>query len=206
MEEVDRRIRRTRKLLKEALIEVTLEKGYENVTIQDVTARADIGYRTFFRHFSGIDALLAAAGQEMLSELRENLAFPSKIDPSIVGGAHEKNGEVLFKFVQANPDISRVMFLERGVRFCLAPVFEAARQDMSQLLSTVNDLKFPQEIVANHLMASIFELIRWWLMNDMPHSPEEMGEMLRHLIIAPVFMAALNYPVMPYSVEGLSRE
>ncbi|MEN8172964.1 MAG: TetR/AcrR family transcriptional regulator, partial [Chloroflexota bacterium] len=178
MVEIDRRIRRTRKLLKEALVEVTLEKGYQNVTIQDVTERADIGYRTFFRHFSGIDDLLVAVGQETLDELRETLIFPTKIDASLVDGAHKKNGQVLFTFIQGTPQIFQVLFLERGVRFCLQPVFEAASKDIDQLLSTISDLKFPQEIIANHIIASIFELIRWWLLNDMPHSPEVMGEIM----------------------------
>ncbi len=197
MEEFDRRVRRTRKLLREALVEITLEKGYEKVTIQDVTGRADIGYRTFFRHFSSIDELLVAAGQETLDKLREKMVFPSKIDPSLAGGTHEKNGEVLFKFIQKNPDIFQVLFLERGVRFSLNPVIEAARKDMDQLLSTVTDLKFPQKIVSNHLIASVFELIRWWLLNDMPYPPEKMGEIMHHLIIRPTFLSILNYPTVP---------
>jgi len=204
MEIVDRRVRRTRKLLKGALVEVTLEKGYQNVTIQDVTERADIGYRTFFRHFSGIDELLVAVGQETLHELRDILVFPSKIDSSLAGGAHEKNGQVLFNFIQKTPEIFQVLFLERGVRFCLQPVFEAACQDMDQLLSTVSDLRFPQEIVANHLIASIFELIRWWLLNDMHHSPEEMGEIMYKLIITPTFFSACNYSIMPGSPDESS--
>ena len=204
MAEVDRRVRRTRKLLKEALVAVTLEKGYQNVTIQDVTERADIGYRTFFRHFSGIDQLLVAVGQETLNELREILIFPSKIDASLVGGAHEKNGQVLFKFIQKTPDIFQVLFLERGVRFCLQPVIEAAGKDIDQLLSTISDLRFPQKIITNHLIASIFELIRWWLLNGMSHSPEEMGEIMHHLIIAPTFFSACNYPMMLGTQDGIS--
>jgi AcrR family transcriptional regulator len=39
----DRRIRRTQHLLAQALIALTLEKGYEAVTIRDLTERADIG-------------------------------------------------------------------------------------------------------------------------------------------------------------------
>ena len=46
----DRRVTRTRKLLTEALISLSLEKGYEAVTIRDITDRAGVGYATFFRH------------------------------------------------------------------------------------------------------------------------------------------------------------
>ena len=50
MDTQDRRVRRTQNLLAKALIALTLEKGYEAVTIRDITQRADVAYATFFRH------------------------------------------------------------------------------------------------------------------------------------------------------------
>lgn len=43
----DRRVRRTRKLLHDAFLELVLEKGYEKTTIQDILDRADVGRSTF---------------------------------------------------------------------------------------------------------------------------------------------------------------
>ena len=40
------------------MIALILEKGYESVTIRDITERADIGYATFFRHYHAKDDLL----------------------------------------------------------------------------------------------------------------------------------------------------
>jgi AcrR family transcriptional regulator len=50
MDTHDRRVKRTQSALAKALIALTLEKGYDAVTIRDITERADIGYATFFRH------------------------------------------------------------------------------------------------------------------------------------------------------------
>src|SRR5437879_11312519 len=47
----DRRVKRTQKALARALIELTLEKGYEAITIRDITDKAEVGYATFFRHY-----------------------------------------------------------------------------------------------------------------------------------------------------------
>ena len=44
----DRQVKRTEDLLAKALIALSLEKGYEAVTIRDLTERADVGYATFF--------------------------------------------------------------------------------------------------------------------------------------------------------------
>jgi AcrR family transcriptional regulator len=58
MEKEDRRVARTRRLLKAALIELIDEQPYEQITIRDITDRADIGYATFFRHYDGVDDLM----------------------------------------------------------------------------------------------------------------------------------------------------
>jgi AcrR family transcriptional regulator len=46
----DLRVRRTRKLLKSALIELTIEKGFAAVTVQDIADRAMVNRATFYRH------------------------------------------------------------------------------------------------------------------------------------------------------------
>ncbi|MFI7613473.1 TetR/AcrR family transcriptional regulator [Nonomuraea terrae] len=48
----DRRVRRTRRLIQEALVALILEKGYEAVTVTDVIERADVGRSTFYSHFT----------------------------------------------------------------------------------------------------------------------------------------------------------
>ena len=56
MNREDKRVRRTRQALAEALIALTMEKGYEPVTLQEITDRAGVGYRTFCRHYADKDA------------------------------------------------------------------------------------------------------------------------------------------------------
>ena len=70
MEKVDRRIKRTQKLLQEALIALTIEKGYDAVTIHEITDRANVGYTTFFRHYPDKEALLAGVLNLMKDEFK----------------------------------------------------------------------------------------------------------------------------------------
>lgn len=46
----DRRVRRSQRMLHEALRSLILEKGYDRVTVQDVIDRADVGRATFYAH------------------------------------------------------------------------------------------------------------------------------------------------------------
>src|SRR5262249_61932845 len=73
-EREDRRVRRTRRALQEALRELMLQKAYDHITVQDVLDRADVGRATFYAHFRDKDALLMSEFEAMREALREHLA------------------------------------------------------------------------------------------------------------------------------------
>ncbi len=49
---VDPRVKRTRKLLQQAFIELFQEKGFSAISIQDITGRATVNRATFYAHFT----------------------------------------------------------------------------------------------------------------------------------------------------------
>ena len=94
MEIQDRRVKRTQHLLARALIVLTLEKGYETVTIRDITERADVGYATFFRHYHDKDELLKDVLDVVLTEIIDLLGSTQPAaDPTTIG-------VLLFRYVQ----------------------------------------------------------------------------------------------------------
>jgi AcrR family transcriptional regulator len=62
----DRRVRRTRKLLHEALGTLIAEKPYDAIAVQEIIDRADVGRSTFYTHFRDKDELLAESIRDML--------------------------------------------------------------------------------------------------------------------------------------------
>jgi AcrR family transcriptional regulator len=172
------------------LIALALEKGYDNLTVQDVTDRADIGYRTFFRHYADVDELLLDVVHETRDRLKELLElarpFGTTKDACLEAG---RNAEIMFRFVQENQDIFRVILLGRGMRFCLAPIIEYARGQAASMMSEFSGRGIPVEIAANHLVTSMFSLMRWWLANDMAYSPAKMGAIAAELVVQPTWRA-----------------
>jgi len=55
---VDRRVQRTRQLLRQAAIEIMQEKGFLEMTIQNIADRANVNRGTFYAHFADKYALL----------------------------------------------------------------------------------------------------------------------------------------------------
>jgi AcrR family transcriptional regulator len=166
MEQEDRRVRRTKKLLEEALI-------------------ADIGYRTFFRHYADKDELLKEVLNTIMFELRELMAPPPLeffADPNmdIAGLA---NGTALFLHVKENSDLYRVLLFSD--RTFLQPSKAFAIQEFKANYESLLQTDIPFDIIANHMVSSMITLMRWWLENDMAQPPEVMGEYSFRLIIKP---------------------
>lgn len=186
---VDRRVRRTQKLLGEALVAEALEKGYKNITIQDVTRRADVGYRTYFRHFTGLDELLLSVAQDRLDQFYEilDLPMPGDLieDPVEV---FKTLGVTLFQHVKDNQQAFCFLLLDPNLRFVLDPVLERARGKAESILAGLPQEVIPAGVAANHIISSAVSLIRWWLENDTPHVPAKMGQIFSDLIMQPTWL------------------
>ena len=179
MDKQDRRVKRTQNLLAKALIALTLEKGYDAITIRDITQRADVGYATFFRHYHDKDELLQDVLEVVLEELM-HVFFASSYqgDPAV-------DGLLLFRYVQQHSEVIRVLLSSRGSSSLIQRVIEAVSQDVLSRQSLIEDGVVPIEVAAYHLITSSITLVQWWLEHDMPYTTERMGEIYQELIIRP---------------------
>jgi AcrR family transcriptional regulator len=58
LNETDRRVKRTRKLLQDAFLALIAEKSFQAISVQDIAERADVNRATFYAHFPDKYALL----------------------------------------------------------------------------------------------------------------------------------------------------
>lgn len=65
----DRRIIRSKKALRRALIELMEERGFDGITVNDLCAQADLNRGTFYNHFRDKDDLLATLEDEVIADL-----------------------------------------------------------------------------------------------------------------------------------------
>ena len=57
----DKRIRRTKKLLRQALTRLMQQKDFKSITVTDVVREADINRGTFYAHYRGVCSLCSTA-------------------------------------------------------------------------------------------------------------------------------------------------
>ena len=66
----DRRVVRTRRTLRDALIALIHHQGWDTISVQDICARADVGRSTFYTHFADKEELLLAGFDDLKGHLR----------------------------------------------------------------------------------------------------------------------------------------
>lgn len=176
METQDRRIKRTQNLLAKALVELTLEKSYEAVTIRDITERADVGYATFFRHYGNKAALLKDVLEVVLAELLD-LIQPSRVPVS----DHATIGKLIFQYAEQHKEVVQVLLSNHSLSQHLIALGSRKALDSLSLFPEL----IPAEILANHIVVSTIGLVEWWLAHNRPYDVEKMGLIYQELIMQP---------------------
>ena len=179
---VDPRVRRTRRMLRDALVSLILEKDYSSISIKEITERAETAYITFFRHYESLDQLLMEVLDEGLTELMVHIETLAKQSDT---SALEMEGQLIFEYIGQKADLFRILLKSQSVTRIrkkvvrnIAAVFQISCVPLERLgnQTTIN-------IASNHIATSLLSLIEWWLENEMKPSPTEMGKVYKSLII-----------------------
>jgi AcrR family transcriptional regulator len=179
--QLDRRVQRTRKSLREALMALILEEGYDEISIQDITEKANLGRATFYLHFKDKDELLL----EVMDQLIED--FLGRV-PQLTE-AHWRLEDTktivkLFDFAAEYFDLYRILIIGSGgitaarqLQHSIAENIKRFIEDEIKLHGT--EPAVPVDFIANHFTGSLLATIYWWLDNDLPYSAEEMAAMFQ---------------------------
>ncbi len=176
-QKVDRRVRRTHRMLREALLELILEKGYDNISINDITTRADLSRATFYLHYQDKDHLLMSSLEEMFDDL-VNQRLQSLDPTTLMQGDGTPPSLYAFYHAAEYKDLYRALLSERGV----ASVLHRIRRYMAQITRRQLMNYFTHipastlEFIAQYMAGSLLNMLLWWLENEMPHPPEEMAQ------------------------------
>jgi AcrR family transcriptional regulator len=178
-EPTDRRVRRSRRELHRALVELSIEKGYDAVTVDDLAGRADIARRTFYAHYVDKDDLLRAIVDELLADLLKDIGAVQPPDMRSVRGTVVKQ---MFTHGQDHRDVYRVILAGAGGGLGLrllantlsdyaTDVFNAQCQKLGLTP------RLPIDFVARSFVGQHLTLLRWWLDGQTDYTLDAMTDM-----------------------------
>ena len=176
---LDRRIQRTRQLLRDALMSLILEMGYDSVRIQDITDRANLGRGTFYLHYRDKEELLVKSLQEVCDDLADHARQREKQTPI---------GLVAFQHAAENPELYRAILGAKGASAITRQIRDYVIKDIltkgREGVLPISDSSVPTEIYANFWVGALTGLIDWWLERGMPYSAEYMANTFHQMVTA----------------------
>ena len=179
---VDPRIRRTRKLLQQALVDLLKRKGFDQISVQDIAEAATVNRVTFYDHYTDKFALLecvvGSRFEELISE--RGIAFDGTCASALAG------------IVQTVCDyLAGVPRLEGDRQPPMEPHLESAviavvrRMILDGLKQHPVERPVPPEMVATAVSWAIYGAAQEWVRTpDRPPSEEIVGPLLT--LVSPI--------------------
>jgi len=195
----DRRVRKTRRALGDAMFDLLTKKRYEAITVQDVIDRADVSRSTFYAHFVDKDELFLDA----FRDLRRESAQPRPADNPRAEpfgwslgvfrwsldlfGEFSCDGEIYRSTVGSQGCLLAIEEMEREIA-------DLIRQDLARLAG-IQPARVP-DIVVGFVVRAFMCILTWWLDEPETGSPAEVDQMFRVLAL-PGAAAALGVTLPP---------
>jgi AcrR family transcriptional regulator len=181
--EDDRRVQRTQRLLRAALLSLIEEKGFEALTVQEIIDRANVGRATFYAHFdskedllvSGLDGLRLA-----LKDLQKQACSRGGSDERLFSFSHEIFAHIaeyrkVFRAMVGKPSGALVQQLLQKI------VIELVRDDIKAIAGGREQKSAPTEAIVQFVTGGLFGLAMLWASGRLSLSVDEVNSLFRRL-------------------------
>ena len=180
LEQTDLRVRRTHKLLWEALMVELSERTIEEITVSDICERAMVHRTTFYKHYEDKYALLEQGIRQMYNDL---LAEEEHKPPSAYSVEHPPPYFIrLFEHAAQHQHFYKLMVCGEGIgrfqKLLKEYIAEVVSAKVGELPPANQPFAIPLDMHAHFVSGATLSLLSWWLEHDMPFTPHQMAQYL----------------------------
>lgn len=178
----DRRVRRTRRALQDALLALILERGWDGFSVQDLCERADVGRSTFYTHFADKEEVVTSGLEELGRDLRAQLAGSGAARP--LGFSRG-----LIEHAHGHLRVFRALVGRRSGHLVQGKMRELVHQLVQEDLAGLLPPGARRDGAAAFLAGAFFELLFWSLQARHAPTVEEADALFQEFAL-PVLAAA----------------
>ena len=198
----DERVIKTKKLIKTALSELIQEKGFDHVSITDLTQRANINRGTFYLHYQDKYDLLEKFENEVLDDINTNAENFIKSIKAIDFLGEDFSNEIkpfinkIFTYIKENYIIMKVilgpksdMRFQNKIKKALNILLTEKGWD--NYFDSQNTFVSKNYFIS-YLVSAHIGVIRQWIDSGMNESAENMAEMISKMFFLGPFNSIKN--------------
>ncbi len=177
---IDRRVLRTRDRLGDALVDLLLEKHFDDITVQEVLKRAQVSRSTFYEHYRDKNDLFLSDVddffQKMASLLTRSNDRSDRVAPVAEFFTHVAEAR---DFYSALVESGRAQDVKELGEAHFACGIEQRLEEQARARSLSKETR---SALAHAFAGSVFSLLTWWLQQRMSKSPREMDDLFHGLV------------------------
>ncbi|MFN1921249.1 TetR/AcrR family transcriptional regulator [Clostridioides difficile] len=173
---IDRRTIRTKKMIRSALAELIDEKGFNNISVTDLTQRADINRGTFYLHYVDKYDLLERIENEIIQEIEEETKHLDSSNMMEIDTSSEPLPFMvkLFEYFRKNSVIIKSILGPKG-----DPTFERKIKkfietnlfEKQKLINfNIDEAIISEEYFIQYILSADLGVIQYWLEKNMKES------------------------------------
>jgi AcrR family transcriptional regulator len=174
---LDRRTRRTREALRAAMMGLMADRGWDDIDVQSLCERADVGRSTFYQHYANKEELLTASFSDLRAFLLADAARRTDLGalaflPGLL--AHAQEAQAVFRALLRRRS---GQFVQDRFRELLVDLVQSSMQAMP----VAPNSSWRQEVRVHYMGAAIFEVLVWWIGENRLHHANDVERLLLQL-------------------------
>lgn len=175
-EKENQRITLTKRLLKENLLLLMSEKSIQNITIRELCDAARINRSTFYNHYGCPADILNEIENSVITDLEEIW----KANGAGQNWPLNKRIEALCTYLLENRSLSKLLFRDSDTNSEFASLLLNASHVLATYDQVFSYVKDPdsKRLMFTFLTNGAYHVIRQWLLEDIPKTPKEMGDLV----------------------------
>ncbi|MCM3756525.1 TetR/AcrR family transcriptional regulator [Sporosarcina aquimarina] len=198
---MDLRVVRTKESIRNVFIDLIEEKGFEAITVKDLTTRAKINRGTFYAHYQDKYDLMNKCEEEFMQELTDKIITNY---PNMMADIESNNPATtpftilvsIFDYLNQNRRFTKAMLGPKGdisfqtklKKFVWKSLFDSNNASQPTLIHKENFL-VPAEYFISYVASAHIGVIQQWLNSDRDESPQEMARIISTMTINGPFFA-----------------
>ena len=172
---MDRRVKYTKKIIKECFFELLNEKEINKITVSELCTKADINRATFYRYYIDIYDLLEKIQDDFINELK---LISSEKDYTVFSFSKE-----MLQVFLNNKELLNIIFKTQNHIYFLNDFLEIAyekcKNKWSKEIENLDEQKI--EFAATFIFNGAIGVINYWVQNEFSDTVDEISAIIEEL-------------------------
>jgi AcrR family transcriptional regulator len=171
MAKVDRRILKSQEAIKKAVLEFMAEKDFDDITIRDISDRANVNRGTIYLHYTDKFDLLEKIIEEHIHNLRELCQSASEM-------TFKEGNYVWFEYFANNHLFFSTMLDTKSAAYFRSRFLDLVVEEYKAEVDITEGKNrgLSEDVILQFFGAAVVGAVEWWFRNGMTLPPRVMAE------------------------------